>query len=159
MTVDGLEYREGLNAVLVSGGTAANVIPDRCVVTVNYRFAPTRSLAEAEAHVREVMTGYDVTVVDGAAGALPGLDRPAAREFIAAVLGTTGRSPVAKAGLDGRGEVQCPGRAGGELRPRRPAPGAHPRRAVPRGADRAGARGAAHLAGRLSARAAPGRRP
>ncbi|OZB50273.1 MAG: succinyl-diaminopimelate desuccinylase [Cellulomonas sp. 14-74-6] len=98
VTVDGLEYREGLNAVLVSGGTAANVIPDRCVVTVNYRFAPTRSIAEAEAHVREVMAGYDVTVVDAAAGALPGLDRPAAREFIAAVLGATGRAPVAKLG-------------------------------------------------------------
>lgn len=98
VTVDGLEYREGLNAVLVSGGTAANVIPDRCVVTVNYRFAPSRSLAEAEAHVREVMTGYDVTVVDAAAGALPGLDRPAAREFVAAVLGATGRAPVAKLG-------------------------------------------------------------
>lgn len=98
VTVDGLEYKEGLNAVLVSGGTAANVIPDRCVVTVNYRFAPTRSVAEAEAHVREVMAGYDVTVVDAAAGALPGLDEPAARDFTAAVLGATGRAPVAKLG-------------------------------------------------------------
>jgi len=98
VTVDGLEYKEGLNAVLVSGGTAANVIPDRCVVTVNYRFAPTRSVAEAEAHVRDVMAGYDVTVVDAAAGALPGLDEPAARDFTAAVLGATGRAPVAKLG-------------------------------------------------------------
>ncbi len=96
--VDGLEYREGLNAVLIAGGTAANVIPDRCVVTVNYRFAPVRSIAEAEAHVREVLHGYDVTVVDAAAGALPGLDDPAAREFVAAVLGATGRAPVAKLG-------------------------------------------------------------
>ncbi|CAL8976542.1 Putative succinyl-diaminopimelate desuccinylase DapE [Cellulomonas sp. T2.31MG-18] len=98
VTVDGLEYKEGLNAVLVSGGTAANVIPDRCVVTVNYRFAPTRSVAEAEAHVRDVMAGYDVIVVDAAAGALPGLDEPAARDFTAAVLGATGRAPVAKLG-------------------------------------------------------------
>ena len=98
VTVDGLEYREGLNAVLISGGTATNVIPERCVVTVNYRFAPTRSLAEAEAHVREVMAGYDVTVVDAAAGARPGLDDPAARGFVDAVLGATGRAPVAKLG-------------------------------------------------------------
>ena len=98
VTVDGLDYREGLNAVLISGGTAANVIPDRCVVTVNYRFAPTRSVAEAEALVRDVLHGYDVTVVDAAAGALPGLDEPAAREFVAAVLGATGRAPVAKLG-------------------------------------------------------------
>ena len=98
VVVDGLEYREGLNAVLVSGGTAANVIPDRCVVTLNYRFAPSRSLAEAEEHVRHVAAGYEVTGVDAAAGALPGLDQPAAREFTAAVLGATGRTPVAKLG-------------------------------------------------------------
>jgi succinyl-diaminopimelate desuccinylase len=38
LEVDGLLYRESLNAVLVSGGIAANVIPDECVITVNYRF-------------------------------------------------------------------------------------------------------------------------
>lgn len=98
VTVDGLEYREGLNAVLISGGTAGNVIPDRCVVTVNYRFAPSRSVEEAAAHVREVLAGFDVTVVDAAAGARPGLDHPAARGFVTAVLGATGRAPVAKLG-------------------------------------------------------------
>ncbi len=43
--VDGLVYHEGLNAVGISGGVAGNVIPDECVVTVNYRFAPDRSEA------------------------------------------------------------------------------------------------------------------
>ncbi|MCJ7827209.1 MAG: succinyl-diaminopimelate desuccinylase, partial [Demequinaceae bacterium] len=38
--VDGLEYREGLNAVAVAGGVAGNIIPDRCTVTINYRYAP-----------------------------------------------------------------------------------------------------------------------
>ncbi len=52
--VDGLVYREGLNAVGISGGVAGNVIPDECVVTVNYRFAPDKTGAEAEAYVREV---------------------------------------------------------------------------------------------------------
>ncbi|MGN6244700.1 MAG: succinyl-diaminopimelate desuccinylase [Motilibacteraceae bacterium] len=83
--VDGLVYREGLNAVLISGGTATNVIPDRCVVTVNFRFAPSRSVAQAEAHVREVLDGFDVEVVDSAPGARPGLDHPAAAAFLAAV--------------------------------------------------------------------------
>ncbi|NED54514.1 succinyl-diaminopimelate desuccinylase, partial [Micromonospora aurantiaca] len=50
--VDGLEYHEGLNAVFISGGVAGNVIPDECVVTVNYRFAPDKSVADAEAYVR-----------------------------------------------------------------------------------------------------------
>ncbi|MDQ1727183.1 MAG: succinyl-diaminopimelate desuccinylase, partial [Frankiaceae bacterium] len=45
--IDGLVFREGLNAVFISGGNAGNVIPDECVVTVNYRFAPDRSIDEA----------------------------------------------------------------------------------------------------------------
>jgi len=83
--VEGLVYREGLNAVRIRGGVAGNVIPDLCEVEVNYRFAPSRSLDEAEGHVRDVFDGFDVEVVDGAAGARPGLDAPLAQEFLAAV--------------------------------------------------------------------------
>ncbi len=96
--VDGLHYREGLSAVGISGGIAGNVIPDSCEVTVNYRFAPSRSLAAAEEHVREVFAGYDVTVVDGAAGARPGLDAPGVEEFTAAVTAVTGGEPAPKYG-------------------------------------------------------------
>jgi len=96
--VDGLVYRESLNAVLVSGGTAANVIPDACVVTVNYRFAPSASVEQASAHVRELFDGYDVVIVDAAPGARPGLDDPAAQDFARAVLGVTGGVPAAKYG-------------------------------------------------------------
>jgi succinyl-diaminopimelate desuccinylase len=85
VAVEGLVYREGLNAVRIRGGIAGNVIPDLCEVEVNYRFAPNRSLDEAEAHVRDVLAGFDVEVVDGAAGARPGLDAPLAQEFLAAV--------------------------------------------------------------------------
>jgi succinyl-diaminopimelate desuccinylase len=85
--VDGLEYREGLNAVGISGGVAGNVVPDRCTVAVNYRFAPSRSEAEAEGHLREVFDGFDLVVADSAPGGLPGLDRPAAAAFLAAVGG------------------------------------------------------------------------
>lgn len=83
--VDGLVYREGLNAVAVSGGIASNVIPDRCAVTVNYRFAPDRSEADALAHVKDVFVGFDVRVTDSAPGARPGLDTPIAAEFVQAV--------------------------------------------------------------------------
>ncbi len=96
--VDGLVYRESLNAVLISGGTATNVIPDGCVVTVNYRFAPSSSVADAQAHVRELFDGYDVVVTDAAPGARPGLDAPAAQEFAAAVLAVTGGAPAPKYG-------------------------------------------------------------
>ncbi|MFC6341916.1 succinyl-diaminopimelate desuccinylase [Nocardioides hankookensis] len=83
--IDGLEYHEGLNAVFVRGGVAGNVLPDECVVEVNYRFAPDYSEADAEAFVRDFFDGYDVTVTDSAPGALPGLDRPAAKDFLAVV--------------------------------------------------------------------------
>lgn len=85
--VDGLVYREGLNAVGITGGVAGNVIPDECVVQVNYRFAPSKSATEAEAHLREVFDGFDITVIDKAEGARPGLTAPVAAGFLAAVGG------------------------------------------------------------------------
>jgi succinyl-diaminopimelate desuccinylase len=92
--IDGCGYREGLNAVRIRGGHAGNVIPDECVVEVNFRFAPDRSEEAAADHVREVLAGFDVTVMDSAPGALPGLTADAAQEFVRAV----GRAPVAKYG-------------------------------------------------------------
>ncbi|MFJ6113027.1 succinyl-diaminopimelate desuccinylase [Agrococcus sediminis] len=86
--VEGLTFREGLNAVMISGGVAGNVIPDECVVQVNYRFAPSRSVQEATEHVVDLFEGFDVRVVDAAAGARPGLDAPLAQEFIDAVGAT-----------------------------------------------------------------------
>lgn len=85
--VDGLVYREGLNAVGISGGVAGNVIPDEAVVSINYRFAPSRSADDAIAHLRELFAGYDLEITDIAEGARPGLDAPLARDFLAAVGG------------------------------------------------------------------------
>ena len=85
--IDGLEYREGLNAVRIEGGVAGNVLPDECVVSVNYRFAPDRSVEEAFEHVREVFDGFDLELSDSAPGALPGLSVPAAAAFVEAVGG------------------------------------------------------------------------
>jgi succinyl-diaminopimelate desuccinylase len=85
--VEGLVYREGLNAVKISGGVAGNVIPDLCEVEVNYRFAPSKNIAEAEAHIRSVFAGFEVEITDAADGARPGLDAPIAQDFLAAVGG------------------------------------------------------------------------
>ena len=92
--IDGLVYREGLNAVGIRGGVAGNVIPDECVVEVNYRFAPSRSETEAADVVRRVLDGFDVRVTDSAPGALPGLSHPAAAAFVE--MG--GREPLPKIG-------------------------------------------------------------
>jgi succinyl-diaminopimelate desuccinylase len=82
--IDGCRYREGLNAVRIDGGVAGNVIPDAATVSVNFRFAPDRDVVAAEAHLREVFVGFDVTVTDAAPGALPGLGHPVAQEFLRA---------------------------------------------------------------------------
>jgi succinyl-diaminopimelate desuccinylase len=92
--VDGLRFREGLNAVGIRGGVAGNVIPDECVVTVNYRFAPDRSAEQAADYVRELFSAWQVTITDVASGARPGLHSPAAASFAAAMGGT----PRAKLG-------------------------------------------------------------
>ncbi|WP_020525314.1 succinyl-diaminopimelate desuccinylase [Catelliglobosispora koreensis] len=92
--IDGCTYREGLNAVRINGGIAGNVIPDHCTIEVNFRFAPDRSEAQAEAHIREVLDGCEIEITDSAPGALPGLESIAAQDFLAAV----GEPPRAKFG-------------------------------------------------------------
>jgi succinyl-diaminopimelate desuccinylase len=94
ITIDGCTYREGLNAVRISGGVAGNVVPDECTIEVNLRFAPDRTETQALEHVRAVFDGFDVELTDSAGGALPGLTAAPAREFLAAV----GAEPAAKLG-------------------------------------------------------------
>lgn len=79
--LDGCEFRESLQAVTVAGGIAGNVVPDHAEVLVNHRFAPDRTPAEAEAHLRELLAplledGDTIEVIDRAAGAAPALHHP-----------------------------------------------------------------------------------
>ncbi|WP_454293977.1 succinyl-diaminopimelate desuccinylase [Salana multivorans] len=97
VVVDGLAYRESLGAVGIHGGIAGNVVPDDAVVTINYRFAPSRTIADAEAYVAGVLApalavvpGLTLTTVDAAAGARPGLDHPVAAAFVEAAQAATG---------------------------------------------------------------------
>jgi len=94
VTIDGCTYREGLNAVRITGGVAGNVVPDECEIEVNLRFAPDRSERQALDHVRAIFADFDVEVTDSAPGALPGLGAAPAREFLTAV----GAEPAAKLG-------------------------------------------------------------
>ena len=95
--VDGLRYHEGLNAVAIRGGVAGNVVPDECVVTVNYRFAPDLDGQQAADVVRSLFAAWPVTVIDVAEGARPGLGHPAAAAFVATVGAGLG-PPRAKLG-------------------------------------------------------------
>ena len=115
VTVDGLVYREGVNATLISGGKGTNVIPDECRVHVNYRFAPDKTLAEAKAlmigadagaelgngeHVATggVFEGFGIEMKDESPSARPGMDSPLAASLARLVKERTGREPLAKLG-------------------------------------------------------------
>jgi succinyl-diaminopimelate desuccinylase len=52
--VEGLVFREVLSVTQIHGGIAANVIPARCEAMLNFRYAPGRSVADAEERVREL---------------------------------------------------------------------------------------------------------
>jgi succinyl-diaminopimelate desuccinylase len=97
--IDGCTYREALQAVFVEGGVAANVVPDRAVVTLNHRFAPDRTGDDALTHVEDVLAPYlvegdTVTVVDVADAAPPGLTHP----LLAALRGRNALEVRAKLG-------------------------------------------------------------
>jgi succinyl-diaminopimelate desuccinylase len=85
--LEGCEYREALQAVRVEGGVAGNVVPDHVEVTVNHRFAPDRTPAEAEQHIRQVLEpaigdADQVEVIDVAAAAAPSLTHPVLQALI-----------------------------------------------------------------------------
>jgi succinyl-diaminopimelate desuccinylase len=99
VVIDGCEYAEQLQAVLIEGGVANNVVPDQAVVMINHRFAPDRDAAEAEASVRAVVDetlepGDSWEVVEAVAGAPPSLGNPHLSRLVAA----TGSAPRAKVG-------------------------------------------------------------
>lgn len=88
IAVDGLDYRESLNAVSIKAGIAGNVIPDLCEVEINYRFAPSKNAQAAKTQIQEIFTGFEIEFVDVAEGARPGLETELARQFLAATATT-----------------------------------------------------------------------
>jgi succinyl-diaminopimelate desuccinylase len=81
--VDGLEYRQALQAVRVDGGVANNVVPDECSLVVNRRFAPSVSVEQAEAETRALVADADeVEVLNASAAAPPNLWDPLVAELV-----------------------------------------------------------------------------
>jgi succinyl-diaminopimelate desuccinylase len=88
VVVDGLRYREVFSATQAwtPPGHARNVIPERFTVNLNYRFAPDKSLEQAEARLRELAgAGTQVTVTDRAPAGRPRRGAPLVEAFTAAV--------------------------------------------------------------------------
>ena len=97
--LDGCTYAEQLQVVEITGGVAGNVVPDRASLLLNHRFAPDRSVEEAERGLHRLFDPYlepedEWTVEDASPGAPPGLDHPLLADLVAA----TGAPPRAKVG-------------------------------------------------------------
>ena len=92
--VDGLTYREGLNATMVQGGLAGNVVPPEATVQINYRFAPDKTAQQAEKLMRTMFAEWRMDVLDLSSPARPGLDQPLAQSFARSV----GTTPMPKYG-------------------------------------------------------------
>ena len=101
LVLDGCAYVEQLQAVAIDGGVAGNVVPDAASVTLNFRYAPDRHLADADDYLRQVLAGTfseeegdSWALIDGADGAPPSLGHP----LLAALVTETGAAPRAKVG-------------------------------------------------------------
>ena len=85
VTVDGLAYRESLQVVRVQAGIANNVVPDRCEVIVNRRYAPACTHDEAVAETLALFADADEADIVGASpAAAPNLTNPLVAELVAA---------------------------------------------------------------------------
>jgi succinyl-diaminopimelate desuccinylase len=85
VTVDGLAYRESLQVVRIHAGIANNVVPDRCELIVNRRYAPACSHDEAvEATLALFADAEEAEVVSASPAAAPNLTNPLVAELIAA---------------------------------------------------------------------------
>lgn len=127
---DGHLFREVMSATLAAGGGARNVIPDRFVLNVNYRFAPGRSNEAAEAEVRAVAAGAEVEIVECAPAGTVVTGSPLLQRYVAltgsrveAKQAWTDVARLGAAGIDavnlGPGHVAQAHRAGEYLETRR----------------------------------------
>lgn len=84
VVIDGLTYRTVTTATQAKdGGRGRNVVPDRFVVNVNHRFAPTTSLEEAQEEVRALVEGRArVDFTDLSPAALPSASHPLVEKLV-----------------------------------------------------------------------------
>ena len=80
--IDGYKFREGLQAVKISGGIAGNVVPDQVSVSINHRFAPDTTIDQATSNMKNLFKDFDFKLIDAANAAPTGLTNPVIKEFV-----------------------------------------------------------------------------
>lgn len=81
--VGGVTFQETFQVTLAEGGRARNVVPDRFALNVNYRYAPTRTPAEAVAELRSMVPpGFEFDVVDVAPPGAVRADHPLVMDLL-----------------------------------------------------------------------------
>ena len=78
--VGGLAFREVLSLTGISGGRADNVVPDLVEATLNFRYAPNRSLDDAEARLHE-LAGDEIEIVSHSPAASVAVSNPLVRRL------------------------------------------------------------------------------
>ncbi len=97
--IAGCEYHEAFLAVTIEGGTAGNVVPDEVTIQLTHRFAPDRSIEQAEEFMLASLTGVvrsedSIDVLDRSDAAWPAADHP----FVSGMIERQGLGVRAKLG-------------------------------------------------------------
>jgi succinyl-diaminopimelate desuccinylase len=78
--IDGMLYREVMSATMAEGGRGRNVVPDAFSLNVNVRFAPGKTVDDAERELSDVIAGEaELAVIDRSPSALPSRAQPLVR--------------------------------------------------------------------------------
>jgi succinyl-diaminopimelate desuccinylase len=97
--LDGLVFREVVSVVRVDGGIAANVIPAEAHAELNFRYAPGRTRAAAEARLASLVPYGELDVLSNSPSAPPSLTNPLLgrlRELVPDVAPKQAWTPVAQ---------------------------------------------------------------
>jgi succinyl-diaminopimelate desuccinylase len=80
----GLAFREVVSVTRIEGGRARNVVPDRCTLNVNFRFAPDRTAQAASEELRALGArhGAEVTLTDVSPACPAWQDHPLVRRIV-----------------------------------------------------------------------------
>jgi succinyl-diaminopimelate desuccinylase len=78
-------FREVLSATRIEGGRARNVVPDRCTLNLNFRFAPDRTLEDASLELRALAGrhGAELELTDLSPACPAFEDHPLVRRLVA----------------------------------------------------------------------------